>query len=233
VTAAEPDLQAPCLLILPGLDGAGGTTGPFVELLGNRVQAVRVTYPRSESPSRAELARAVLGDWPAERPVVVLGESYSTAIAVAVAAARPPRLAGLILVAPSFASPPRRLFRLFAHIVPPVHPPAAVLRWLLLGRHSAIADPLTRAVARVPARVLRARLREYLADPTADDPVAVDVPVLALRATRDRLLSAATPEDRPGVEWVTLDAPHLVLGAVPAIAADVVAAFVSKVTGAV
>lgn len=225
-------MDRPALLMLPGLDGLGTTSGPFLEHLGNQLRAVRVSYPDRPHLSRIELANYVLARWPADGPVIVLGESFSTAVAVGVAAARPPRLAGVVLVTPAFAARPRWLprtaVRLYPRWAPVVSPPAFALRWLLLGG-SADATELTHAVGRSDPRVLLARLREYLADPAADDPAGVGVPVMAIRAGRDRLLSAGSPEPRAGLEWVTVDAPHLVLAAAPAAAAELVAGFASRV----
>ncbi len=222
-------MSPPTLLMLPGLDGTGHTTDWFVECLGVRVRPVRLTYPNDRYRSRAELAQLILDDWPSEGPVVVLGESYSAAVAVAVGAARPPGLAGLVLVTPSFVAPPRQLLRFLAPFLPPLRPPPAILRWLLLNDLMAAADLLSIAVACTPSRVLRARLREYLADPSADDPFSVSVPILALLARRDRLLRPAKLQFRPGIEWISFDSPHLVLAAVPLEAADAVAKFVNRV----
>lgn len=225
-------MSPPTLLMLPGLDGTGHTSDWFVECLGVRVRPVRLTYSNDRYRSRAELAQLILDNWPREERVVVLGESYSAAVAVAVGAAQPPGLAGLVLITPSFVAPPRQLLRFLAPFIPPLSPPPAILRWLLLNDHIAAAGLLSMALACTPSRVLRTRLREYLADPSADDPLAVAVPILALLARRDRLLRPATIQRRPGIEWISFDSPHLVLAAVPLEAADAVAEFVNRVVSA-
>ncbi len=226
----KPVLVVPSLLLLPGLDGTADTNAPFLEALGDRLHSVSLTFSEAPSLSRADLARTVLADWPASRPIVIVGQSFSTAVAVAIAAERPPGLAGVVLVTPSFAASPRWPLRYLAPFLPPLRPPRPALRWLLLGERGRAADLLAGAVERASPRVVRDRLREYLTDPTADDPAGLEVPVLAIRAAHDRLLWARPSPTNPGVEWVTLKAPHLVLAAAPAAAAAVIVEFANRVS---
>lgn len=225
--------EAPTLLTLPGLDGIGDTADEFVSRLGGRVRPVRVSYPARPHLSYRELARYVLDRCPPTGPVILLAESFSTAVAVAVAALRPPGLLGLVLVTPMFGTRPRlplrTALRFYPRRAPALRPPTFALRWLLLGgcpRSSAAA--LARCAARADPRVMLERLRYYLTEPAGDDPAGVGVPVLAIRASRDRILERAPPPRRPNVEWATVDAPHLVLAAAPATAAELVAGFVAR-----
>ncbi len=137
-----------------------------------------------------------------------------------------------MLVTPSFAARVRWAVRLAvgAHRpwLPAVRPPGPALRWLLTGGHRSAGELVMRAVREMDAGVLLARLREYVADPTADDPVEVDVPVLAVHAARDRVLAPRRIESRPSVEWVTLDAPHMAMAAAPDALADAVVRFAGR-----
>ncbi len=228
--------RPPLLVLLPGLDGFGTTSGPFVQCLGPRLRTHCVTYPPTPYLTRTELARHVLDQWPVcSEPIILLGESFSTAVAVQLALARPSQLAGLVLVTPSFANRPRwsvrTLARGYPSWLPAFAPPGFALRWLLLnGRNDEPAAQLLRGVARSDSRVVLSRLKEYLGHPTADDPAEVAVPVRAIRAQRDRLLKSGTPTLRAGLEWLEADASHLVLADAPARAAEVVADFAATLS---
>jgi len=92
-----------------------------------------------------------------------------------------------------------------------------------------LRDLLTRAISRVRPDVIRARIR---AEPSVDATATltkVRVPVLHLRATRDRVVPRAAAdlilERCPLARVAELDAPHLLLQAAPVQAAALISDF--------
>jgi pimeloyl-ACP methyl ester carboxylesterase len=128
----------PTLVLLPGLDGTGDFFQPLLESLGDRVRCRVVRYPVEGGLDYAAckaLARAAL---PAEGPYVLLGESFSGPIAIALAAEAPKGLAGIILCV-TFAVNPRPRLSFIRPLLPyiPYHGNKSSLglsRLLVLGR---------------------------------------------------------------------------------------------------
>ena len=178
------------------------------------------------------------GALPARGPCTIVAESFSGPIAIRIAAAAPPGLRALVLVASFGRSPlPRSLGWLAGAAKPAlfrVRPPEAALRALLLGQDApaALVDEVVRAVGRVPPEVLARRLREVSEVDVEAALASIRVPVLYLAGSRDRLVggrgAARLAERLPGMETVTLDAPHLVLQARPAESASVILAFLGR-----
>lgn len=225
---AEVATKRPLLILLPGLDGSGRLFAPLVAALGAEVDARVISYPADRALGYPELADLVCPQLPADRPFVLLGESFSGPVAIRLAAARPPGLAGLVLCC-TFARNPRPWLGLLARPLLPFLPirqlPVAPACRLLAGRNS---NPhwraeLRAALAPLTNAVLRARLRAVLRVDVRKEAAAVDVPVLLLRAKRDRVVPASAAGDlsraTPQAASVELDAPHLLLQ----VAADAVA----------
>src|SRR2546421_9918195 len=129
----------PTLVLLPGLDGTGDLFAPLLAALRPDVPTAVVRYPDEPLDSAAceVIARAAL---PQNRPYVVLGESFSGPIAVAIAARAPPGLLGCILCA-SFVTSPRAILRVIKpllHVFPPQWIPEAVAAHFFIGR---VASP--------------------------------------------------------------------------------------------
>lgn len=88
------------------------------------------------------------------------------------------------------------------------------------------------AMARVSARVLRARVAAVLGADYRAGLARIAVPILYLRANADRLIPASAGrlilERRPDVELVEIDAPHFLLQCEPAACADAVMKFLHR-----
>lgn len=228
------------LVLLPGMDGTGQLFAPFVAALGREFNVKVVAYPTAAPLGYHELeaiARAVL---PAEGPYVILGESFSGPIAVSLAASGSPGLKGLVLCC-SFVSNPRPAFsglRSFVAVLPLALAPVGLLGRLLMGRFrtNALQAALAKSMSQVSLSAIRARLQAVLSVNVSAKLRSVKVPVLYLRASRDGIVpasaSALVAELCPGTRVVELEAPHFLLQAVPAKAAQEVSAFVREVQNA-
>lgn len=228
------------LVLLPGMDGTGALLAPFVAALAAEFDVKVVSYPAREPLGYSELRSLVRAALPEEGPFVLLGESFSGPIAVSLAASSPTRLVGLVLCC-SFVRNPRPVCSAFGSLVevlPIAHAPMGVLSRFLLGRSSdaVLRQALARALAQVSPAVFRARLRAVLSVDVSSDLAGVGVPILYLRAARDRVVpraaSALVARLNPRTRVVSLDAPHLLLQSVPSAAARVVAAFLREVAQA-
>jgi pimeloyl-[acyl-carrier protein] methyl ester esterase len=222
------------LVLLPGMDGSGTLFAAFTAALGTEIAPIVISYPADQSLGYAGLTEFVRTRLPSDAPFFLLGESFSSPIAIALAAERPPMLAGLILSC-GFARNPLPPMRALRHLVrfAPLH-----------GRFSGVASPLLlgwRAPGRLRsalrgaldmagAPVLRMRLREVLDVDYSECVRMIDVPVLYLQADRDCVVFASSARHLrsllPAMEVVTLRGPHLLLQTAPVQAAGAVTAFI-------
>jgi pimeloyl-ACP methyl ester carboxylesterase len=219
------------------MDGTGDLFAPFVEALGDQFKTRVVSFPTDLELGYEELLVLTRRLLPVDGPYVVLGESFSGPIAIAIAAEAPPHLRGVILCC-TFARNPRPAFKPLKRLLPLVPlrwSPSAALSWALLGAFgsSALRAAIAAAVRRVAPKVLRARLRSVASVDVSAELAAVKVPCLYLRASHDRLVPASASVHIQGVlplvSVVQINAPHCLLQAVPAEAARVVSTFVREV----
>lgn len=227
------------LMLLPGMDGTGELFAPFVEALGDRLPAHVVRYPQDVPLDYPALERRVQALLP-DDDFVLLAESFSGPIAVALAAARPARLRGLVLCA-TFVRNPRPLaapLRMMLNHLPLNAIPPHLSTPVLLGHFATddLVDMLRRTLAPLSTPVLRARLRSVMSVDVSDKMARVQVPVLYLRARHDRVVpEAAATEVRllcRQARVVEFDAPHFVLQTRPGPTADVVHDFVQQLSAA-
>jgi pimeloyl-[acyl-carrier protein] methyl ester esterase len=224
----------PALVLLPGLDGTGLMFEPFVRVLdGFEPQVVRYPAALTSYPDCVAFARTQL---PVGRPFLLLGESFSGPVAIALAAERPPGLAGLVLCS-TFARNPRPALAWTVPILralPPTRLPLPLLRRLILGRW--VSGPLINLVRtmlpQVPIATLKARLLAVMAVDHTALLGQIQVPILALCASDDRLVPrSATDWIRahwPNLDIVTLQGPHWLLQTRPEACAQALQAFAER-----
>ena len=225
------------LILLPGMDGTGLLFAGFVQALGDRHSTDVIEYPNDMSLDYAQLADLVFRRLPSNRPFVLLAESFSGPIALSIAQCNPPHLKAVILVA-SFAQNPRPIVRSFAWLLRMLditRKPKWLLRLLLLNRAtpSALVDRVSFAIDQVDSKVLRHRLAELLRLKPPQHVGAMQLPVLYLQASRDRLVPASAVDT---IRYLcrdmicrTLPGPHLLLQANPAGSAQAVSEFLDTI----
>jgi pimeloyl-ACP methyl ester carboxylesterase len=220
------------------MDGTGDMFRPLLDAFGSTLNSVVVSYPSTEPLRYAELVALVRELLPANRPYVLLGESFSGPIAVTLAAERPDGLIGLILCA-SFVSNPIPWLRPL-RILSDFFPIQVALRLLgpnrLLGRSETpeLRKLFFEAAKQVSTRVLRTRIREVLSVDVSSLLGSVHVPVMYIQATEDLLLPQAVAERfaqaAPRAKLVRIASPHGVLQCVPHEAAQAIAEFLRVVS---
>ena len=227
----------PVLVLLPGLDGTGKLFAEFLKVLDPSFNATVIGYPKDVPAGYAELETLVRAALPADRPFMLLGESFSGPIAIRIAASPPPGLVGLILCG-TFASNPFPYLawaRPLAAYLPLKHLPRWARAPLMWGsaRPSRAPRQSERAMAGVSAVVIRHRIAALLAVDETPALRKIALPTLVLRATRDRVVSSsATERVMRGIvhaQRVDIDGPHLLLQTRAAQCAAAVQAFAARI----
>jgi pimeloyl-ACP methyl ester carboxylesterase len=230
-----PADKRPVLVLLPGMDGTGLMFGPFLAVLeGLEAQVLR--YP-PELTTYADCVAYARARLPVGRPFLLLGESFSGPVAIALAAEQPEGLLGLVLCS-TFARSPHPGLSWAAPLVralPSFRMSHWLVRYLLLGSWAtpplvALADSISGAV---PSATMKARLLVVAAGDYTPLLSRIQVPTLALCASQDRLVPPAsdrwTQAHLPGLEKVIIPGPHWLLQARPEATARTIEAFLRRI----
>lgn len=223
------------LVVLPGLDGTAQLLAGFADAARAagfaRVEAM--AYPTDRTLGYRDLETLARDALPRDEAFVLLGESFSGPVAIAIAADPPPNLHGLVLSTTFAKAPvpvPASLASL-ARIAPVRTLPTGALSLALLGRWAtpALERDLRDALDTVAPAVLRARAEAAMRVDVRDRLARIRVPALCLRATRDRLLRPGAHRAlRAGLadaREIAIDGPHLLLQTRTQAAVDAVARF--------
>jgi pimeloyl-ACP methyl ester carboxylesterase len=216
------------------MDGTGTLFADFSSALPKGVEARVISYPPDRPLSYLELEAHVNGQLP-NQPFILVGESFSGPVAIAVAAAAPPQLRGVALVCSFAKTPIPSLLGTLLAWLPLWRVPTVVAAAALLGRHSSPLhrSRLSTAMRKVTAQTWRTRLRAVLSVDVTDKLKTVKVPVLYLRATHDRVVGRSAwdhiKRSLPSAQLAEVDGPHFLLQAKPVESAKRIAAFAREV----
>jgi pimeloyl-[acyl-carrier protein] methyl ester esterase len=212
---------------LPGLDGTGHLFAPLLGVLSKELRPQVISYPAGHPAGLDELAALVLRRLPQEK-IILLAESFSGLVALALLANSPARLRGIIFVG-AFAEPPRPLLLRLAPLVSRSavlmrSAPSFLLRQYCLGKDATAADLklLRETIAGVSPAVLAHRL-ELVGARHSFGRGRFEVPARYIRASGDRLVPARSAQwfqqrfRNCAVEEI--DGPHFLLQAKPGSAA--------------
>ncbi|TBR40408.1 MULTISPECIES: alpha/beta fold hydrolase [Dyella] len=222
------------LVVLPGLDGTATLHSDFSNAVRTAFESVAViSYPSNQVLDYIALERLVRSELPPTAQFVLLGESFSGPIALSIAANPPSNLLGVVL-STTFAESPVPLFAPFApllRLAPLRALPLPLVSWWLLGRWATpqLEAALQSALLTVLPEVLRSRARTAMRANALAVCRLVDLPVLYLRGTNDRLLNRrASRKIAEAIEHCIIKdvaGPHLLLQAAPAACAKAVSEF--------
>lgn len=230
-------------LLLPGLDGTGRLFAPLLSVLSGGAEPQVVAYDKRVAQGYEALEESIARALPVG-PFAIVAESFAGPLALRLALRRPRGLVAVALVATFVTNPipgplatvARALARPWLPIWPPL-PRFAARRWLL-GEDApeALVRLFSENLREVAPGVMAARIRAVLDVDASDALVRCPVPVLHLTAKNDRLVPRTAGEAmhrlRPDLERAEVDAPHLVLQVAPAASAEILGAFLRRVTGA-
>lgn len=222
--AERPPRAWPKALLLPGIDGSGRLFGPLLAAGPRGLAAEALSFPPDRPLGYDGLAALVRARLP-DGPFLLVAESFSGPLAVRLAAERPPGLLGLVLAATFLHRP----------LDPLLHPvrglagarlfglpmPALLVRHFMAGHdapHALVAE-VQAAVAAVSPEVMAHRAAEAVRVDVREPFTRVEVPMLWLAPTDDRLVRTDAADEalalRPDVEVVRLASPHMVLQRCP------------------
>jgi pimeloyl-[acyl-carrier protein] methyl ester esterase len=220
------------------MDGTGDLFRDFVAALPQTLATTVLQYPRDRISSHLDLLRVVETAISPTEPYVLLGESWSTPLAIQFTASRPANLRGLILCAGFASSPANSLLRPLISLAAPIllrgRAPAWVIRRWMAGAEAprSLVREVQAAIRSVQPRVLGARLREIMACDARAALRQIVVPVLYLQARDDRVVSAGCVAEiqaiKPDVRVKALVGPHLLLQRNPSGSAAAVVEFVGQ-----
>jgi pimeloyl-[acyl-carrier protein] methyl ester esterase len=224
------------LVLLPGMDGTAGLFDPLLKALGTQWPVHCLRYPTNQAMGYAELTMLVRSELPKNEPYVLLGESFSGPIAIALASEADSNLLGLILCC-TFARNPRpvlSVFRSLINAMPKTMLPTLVVSHLLLGKFATpvLRLAVERAVLQVDPEVMKYRLNAVIDINVTTQIAAVKVPTLYLRAKHDRLVPPAAAQLicqlNPSIKLVEINAPHCLLQTVPLEVAKIIVSWGDK-----
>lgn len=222
------------IILLPGLDGTAQLFKRFIAAAPPHFSPTPVPLP-PEPLAYAELADRVARMLP-PGPVVIIAESYSGPLAVAITERRPVK--GMVLCN-SFVSAPRaRALRWLAlPSVMNLRPPALLLRRYLVGvdADDALVREVATTISSVAPSVLACRIGSVLTLDAAPAFAKCTVPTLYLRGSDDRLVPDSAwrrmSRLRP-LAIATIPGPHLLLQAKPAAAWAAILPFIDSLSAA-
>jgi pimeloyl-[acyl-carrier protein] methyl ester esterase len=227
------------LILLPGLDGTGVLFDRFVEALPDDIDPIVIRYPGDVDLSYDELLTLIEAQLPAERPFVVLGESFSGPLALRLAT-RNPNVTAVILCASFVTNPLRYVPSQAAFLAMPFlfrfFPAFARVKTLLGGyATTALTASLREAHELVAPHVIASRARNILRLDVTRALRDSHTPLMYLGGAGDGVVRRHNFElvrrIRPDVEVELLPAPHLVLQTAPESAASAVSRFISRLSG--
>lgn len=222
-------------ILLPGLDGTGELFSPLIEALDEGAQTTVVRYIAERSfDDYVTTAASALP----ERGAIVIAESFSGPVALALAARHPTRIRRLALCA-TFARSPFRFLLRASQFAPmsffgPNPTQRSVLRHFCFNNEvdEALLDRVVGILRSVPAITIRDRLNALASIDVRSLLHEICVPTLYLTASRDRIVSARLSNEVTNAvantDKVTIEGPHLLLQARPHQCAAALKQFVSK-----
>jgi pimeloyl-ACP methyl ester carboxylesterase len=210
-------------VLLPGLYGSDQLWRPFLEAAPTGHTLFPVSYPDDVPTGFAELEEYVRSILPEEVSFIMIAESFSGPVAIRIAASPPANMLALVLcntfaVAPYTSAwaafPWKTLFR--------IPGPTMIIRRYMAGRSApdSLVDQIRSLVLASDAAVLAARMRLVLRVDVRAHLSRIELPVLYLRGTGDRLLPGRSLQaicaQLPGLTISVVNAPHLTLQRAPA-----------------
>jgi pimeloyl-ACP methyl ester carboxylesterase len=220
-------------VLLPGLNGSDRLFAPLLPWLDSQLTVQTLSLPQEGSQDHQQLAEALRSQL-GETPFVLLGESFSGALAHFLGMLKPPGLRGLIFVA-SFLQRPQPLLRALPKATLPLPLSLLTNNWLLktfcIGK---FASPELLALLRteidsIGNALLWARLLSLaqMQPPSGK----LELPALQLLAEHDRLVTRRASSNLSlhcnDLQQITIAGPHFLLQSQPAACAHVINHFIA------
>ena len=201
------------------------------------IKTLVIRYPTDIVLNYAELAEFADMEIPKNMPYVLLGESFSGPIAIALASRCNEQLKGVVLSC-TFAINPRPLLSKLSFLVPSMPTNEWLLKCIRKLLMSNFKDEnfykqLVRTILKVSPKIIRARLDEVIGVNYLAELAKINVPILYLKGKKDHLVPASASKIivkfAKNVTLVELEAPHLLLEIAAKKAAKVIGSFIEKI----
>lgn len=224
------------LILLPGLHGSVRLFEPVVQELRSRLPGREITplpLPHASSQSYPALLEHFITRLEKLGPMVLVAESFSTPLALHLAASERLGVSGLVLVS-GFCGPPKPL----GYSLLPLRPlfmlraPRAAVRHFLAGPSvgDACIEAIQNEIQAAHGTLLASRVRSTLGLVAEEVPSPDKVPTLLLQARNDGLLpwevQSQLERHLPDAEVIWIRGPHLLLQIAPEPCAEAIARFV-------
>ena len=220
--------MSPTLVLMPGMDGTGDMFEPLVSAISasstdSKIQILR--YPRNQPLNYEELIEFAVAQLPTT-PCVLIAESFSGPIAIALAARFPSQITHVVL-STSFVRNPLPWLALMAPMIdflPIAHAPHWLLEQQLFNGDATpeLKVALARATESVSTAVMRARLKAILNVDARTSLSQLSQPLLYLQADADRLVPERCAQEikllLASASICRLAGPHCLLQIAPALA---------------
>lgn len=221
------------LVLLPGLNGSDRLFAPLLPWLDPQLTVRTLSLPQQGPQDHRQLAETLLSQL-GETPFVLLGESFSGALAYHLGIHKPPGLRGLIFTA-SFLQRPQPLLRLLPQHALPLPMSLLTNSWLLktfcIGKYASfeLVDLLRTEIRSMEKSLLWARLFSLaqLQQPL----LRLELPALQLLAKYDRLVTQQASSSLRlhcnDLQQVTIAGPHFLLQSQPEACAHAINRFIA------
>jgi pimeloyl-[acyl-carrier protein] methyl ester esterase len=225
-------MRVPRLILLPGMHGTDEMFGPLLACVAEEYRPLVVEYPRDQVLGYDALLELIEQKLAGEDAMVLLGESFSGPLAIRFAAKHRDRVRGVILCVTFARFPISRVLVSFTKMLLRVGISPWAVRSVLMGwRSSAEVDSMIRRVMEgVDRNVLTARIEEVAGVDVREELARCDMPMLYLRATKDRVVRAKRCREIlelcPQMIVKKFVASHLLLQTVPGEAWEVIEGFI-------
>lgn len=219
-------LSGKTIIFMPGMDGTGISFEPLGKLLPHDVKVKVIQYPADRLLSFEENLQCVREQVQPDGEAVVIAESFSGPVAVALIGSGQLKATCLILSA-TFARSPRPLLLKTLSCLPmegvlQLPLPQFLLNHLIEGSEVAadvFQDMLHRIRAMVPAKVLNHRLRVIDKTDVREWLSKLTLPCLYIQASADRAVPASAlfdfTEAVADLRVTRIPGPHFILQAQP------------------
>jgi len=220
------------------MDGTGELFSDFVAALPSWITPHVVSYPGTAKLSYAELAKMVQAELP-DSLFVLLPESFSSPLAVHLAAASGNNLYGLVICAGFIESPFGALSSGILYRTAPVllrlRPTGFLIRRWMVGGDAPprLVQRVSNAISSAKPEVIAERMRAVVSCNAGQELQALSIPILYVAGTEDRLIGVGGLKQfqrvRPETKVAKIRGPHLILQARLGEAAFAVAQFMLQV----
>jgi pimeloyl-ACP methyl ester carboxylesterase len=215
---------SPTLVLLPGFDGTGRLFSPLHKELANDVDTIVLSYPSDKVMTYSDLCHYLKDGLP-DTPYVLLGESFGGPLAMMLSTYADKNLKGIILCVSFVKNPHVLATKLLRPFLKPKHlqkeTPAWHINTMLMNGVSdtALTRNIQAATAELTREVYFYRLREIASVDVTDILQKCELPILYLRAKKDRLVYESSMKlvEKLGkkVTVEAFDAPHMLLQTKP------------------